>query len=208
MKFGFRELVFLLVLLSVPVASYLYVFKPRNDEIKQAEAEISHKTEKLDQLNEVSRRIENIGAAIEEWRTAVEEIETKLPSEQGVEEILEQVWNLTKKNQLTILSTQAEPAVPAAAYMELPLNIEIVGDFDGFYQFLLELEQLPRITRAHHLKIWRAGMKKKKSGGASRPNSSSTDEEELPVGAIEAEFILSIYYESKADAVAAIASSR
>lgn len=202
MKFGLRELVFLIVLLSVPVASFVFVFKPRNAEIRQASSEIEHKTEKLEQLREVSRRIENIGSAIEEWRSAVEQIEQKLPSEQGIEEILEQVWNLTKQNELVILATHAEPAVPAAAYMELPLKIEMTGNFDGFYQFLLELEQLQRITRVHQLKIWRAGLAKRRS----RPGEPKP--EEAPLGAIETEFVLSIYYESDDDdaAGAAIAS--
>jgi type IV pilus assembly protein PilO len=198
MKFGLRELVFLIVLLSVPVASFVFVFKPRNAEIKQASSEIEHKTEKLEQLREVSRRIENIGVAIEEWRAAVEEIEQKLPSEQGIEEILEQVWNLTKKNELIILATHAEPAVPAASYMELPLKIEMTGNFDGFYQFLLELEQLQRITRVHQLKIWRAGLAKRTGRNRNNPN-----EEAPPPGAIETEFILSIYYESDHDDAAA-----
>lgn len=202
MKFGLRELVFLIVLLSVPVASFVFVFKPRNEEIRQASNEIDHKTEKLEQLREVSRRIENIGVAIEEWRAAVEEIEQKLPSEQGIEDILEQVWNLTKKNKLVILSTHAEPAVPAATYMELPLKIEMTGNFDGFYQFLLELEQLQRITRVHQLKIWRAGLAKKKG----RPGDPA--ETELPMGAIDTEFVLSIYYESEADASGAAVASR
>jgi len=202
MKFGLRELVFLIVLLSVPVASFIFVFKPRNEEIRQASAEIENKTEKLEQLREVSRRIEDIGAAIEEWRSAVEEIEQKLPSEQGIEEILEQVWNLTKKNDLVILATHAEPAVPAAAYMELPLKIEMTGNFDGFYQFLLELEQLQRITRVHQIKIWRADLAKKKG----RPGSP--EPEVLPRGAIDTEFVLSIYYESEADAAGAAVASR
>ena len=40
MRFGFRELIFLVVLLAVPVASWWYVFKPRNTEIAQARMEI------------------------------------------------------------------------------------------------------------------------------------------------------------------------
>ena len=42
---------------------------------------------------------------------------------------------------------------------EQPLEIQIEGNFDGFYQFLLELETLPRITQIHQLKLERAGAK-------------------------------------------------
>ncbi|MCH8244120.1 MAG: hypothetical protein IH897_16140, partial [Planctomycetes bacterium] len=43
MRFGIRELIFLVVLLAVPVASWWYVFKPRNAEIQQAHREIEVK---------------------------------------------------------------------------------------------------------------------------------------------------------------------
>ena len=41
MRIGLRELIFFAVLLAVPVASFFYVFKPRNDQINQAKAEIA-----------------------------------------------------------------------------------------------------------------------------------------------------------------------
>ncbi|MGI9013942.1 MAG: type 4a pilus biogenesis protein PilO [Phycisphaerales bacterium] len=190
MRFGFRELLFVLVLLSVPLASFMFVFKPRNNEIQQAKKEVEIKTAKLEQLREVSARMEDIGKAIAEWDEALRDIEGKLPSEQGIDEILQEVWNLTKANGLNIKSTKAEAAVPAAAYMELPLKIEMSGNFDGFYQFLLELEQMPRITRVHNMVINKAGTGKRRS---SRP---SNDQTPVAEGAMEAAFTLSIYYES------------
>jgi type IV pilus assembly protein PilO len=201
MRFGLREFIFLIVLLSVPIASFVFVFKPRNDEIRQAREEIDEKQEKLARLDEVSTRIDDIGKAIDEWREAVQNIEQKLPSEQGVDEILEQVWTLTSKNHLTIVATHAEAAVPTSTYMELPLKIEMTGDFDAFYQFLLELEQLNRITRIHQLHIARAGLEKRR--GRSRD-----DHEEIPDGAMEADFVLSIFYQPNSGAQRGIASAQ
>jgi len=202
MRFGLRELVFLIVLLSVPIASFVFVFKPRNDEIQKARTEIEQKEYKLAQVDEVSTRIADIGEAIEEWRLAVEKIEAKLPSEQGIDEILEQVWNITAENHLTIISTRTDSPVPASTYMELPLNIKMQGDFDAFYEFLLDLEQLDRITRIHQLHITRAGSKKKSSRG---PGSSRTEDEEEPNGLMEAEFTLSIFYEPSSGSAVALA---
>lgn len=191
MRFGLRELIFLVVLLAVPIASFMFVFKPRNEEINQARQEVDAKTEKLEQLRQVQGQLNDLGQAIEEWRKAIEMIEAKLPSERGIEDILEQVWNLAEDNGLQILGTHAEPAVPAATYMELPLKIEMYGDFDGFYQFLLELEQLPRITRVHEMAVNRAGHTSRGSRGRSRRGPA----DEVPEGTMEAEFILSIYYQ-------------
>ena len=140
MRFGMRELLFFLVLLAVPVASFFYVFKPSNDEIAQAKTEIALKQATLDRLASVLSKVDDIGLEIEKGRESIELIEAKLPTEQDVEGILEQVWQLAKRNKLNIKYVKSEKPVPAALYMELPLKIVMEGEFDGFYQFLLELE--------------------------------------------------------------------
>lgn len=184
MQFGFRELIFLAVLLAVPMASYFYVFQPRNDEIAQANEEIEVKQARLDQLANVVARIDDIGAAIEAGREAIDVIEAKLPNEQDVEGILEQVWQTAKRNKLNVRSVKSERPVPAATYMELPLRVVMEGPFDGFYQFLLELENLPRITRIHQMDLKRA-------------DSAPRQVTDLPPGSTLANFTLSIYFESR-----------
>ncbi len=185
MRFGIRELIFLIVLLAVPVASYLYVFKPRNAEIRQAHAEIEIKQAKLRQLREVADKIDDLGLAIEQGREAVELIEAKLPSQQDVEVILQDVWELAKLRHLTVKSVKSDKPVPAALYMEQPLKVIMEGEFDGFYQFLLQLEKLPRNTRIPRMKLERLaalGRSDQDSGGP---------------GMMKAEFTLSIYFEPR-----------
>jgi len=188
MKFGLRELFFFAVLLAVPLAAWFFLFKPRNDDITKAKAEIEIKQTNLKKLAEVTSKISDIGLAIEQGRESIALIEAKLPSEQSVDLILEQVWSLAKKNRLTVMSVKSEKAVPAALYMELPLKMQMEGQFDGFYQFMLELENLPRITRIYQLKLERAG-------SALTPSKKGEVNEELPPGSMTTEFILSIYFE-------------
>jgi type IV pilus assembly protein PilO len=183
MRIGLRELIFFVVLLAVPVASFFYVFKPRNEQISQARAEIAVKQARLDTLAAVAAKVEDIGLEIEKGRESIRIIEAKLPSEQDVEGILEQVWQLAKRNKLNVKSVKSEKPVPAALYMELPLKTVLEGEFDGFYQFLLELENLDRITRIHQLRLER-------SDGRGGPGK-----EALPPGAMRAEFTLSIYFQ-------------
>jgi len=185
MRFGFREAVFLIVLLAVPTVSLFYVFKPQNEEISQALEEIKVKQARLDRLAEVTQKIDDIGLAIEEGRESIALIEAKLPSERDVEGILEQVWHTAARNRLTVKSVKSEdPSEAAAQYQELPLRMSVVGQFDGFYQFLLEVENLPRITRIHEMELMRT---------SSRNSGRS---ESMP-GAMTAQFTLSIYFESR-----------
>jgi Tfp pilus assembly protein PilO len=183
MRLGLREVIFLVVLLVVPVASYFYVFKPRNAEIQQAQTEVEIKQSKLEKLREVTEKIDDIGLAIEQGRNAISLVEAKLPSKDQVEVILGDVWQLAARARLDVKSVKSETPVPAAGYMEQPLKVVMEGQFEGFYQFLLGLENLPRITRIHEMKLERMTAKR------------SRRDEDLAPGTMKAEFTLSIYYQ-------------
>lgn len=183
MRFGIREIIFLIVLLAVPVAAFIYVFEPRNDQISTAQDEVKEKESRLIQLREMTDKLEDIGREIERGRDSIEVIEAKLPSQQDVEVVLEQVWQLAKANRLSVRSVKSQKMVDSATYRELPLRMILEGSFDGFYQFLLELENIPRITRVHEMKLLRlAGT----TGQAEQHNTP---------GSMRAEFTLSIYFE-------------
>jgi type IV pilus assembly protein PilO len=183
MRFGIREIIFLIVLLAVPVASFVYVFKPRNEQITTAKAEVQDKESRLIQLREMTSKLEDIGREIERGRESIEVIEAKLPSQQDVEVVLEQVWQLAKANRLAVRSVKSQKTVDSATYRELPLKMILEGSFDGFYQFMLELENIPRITRVHEMKLLRLA-------GTSGPAP-----DDATPGSMRAEFTLSIYFE-------------
>ncbi len=194
MRFGFREFVFLLVLLAVPTASAVYVFKPRNDEIRQARQEIEVQQTHLHRLEKLPQHIDDIRLLIEEGQHSIEVIETKLPTKRGVDDILKQVWQLAERNKQTVKSVKPQPAVPAALYMELPIKVEMEGHFKGFYQFLLELEALPRITKIRALNLRRGGFAESAGGRRGRGGTASKTSDP---NVMRTEFQLSIFYESQ-----------
>ncbi len=174
------------MLLVVPVASYFYVFKPRNQEIKQAQIEVENKQAKLDKLREVTEKIDDLGVAIDHGRAAIDLVEAKLPSARDVEVMLEDVWKLAAESRLNVKSVKSEKPVPAAGYMEQPLRVSMEGQFKGFYDFLIAVENLPRITRINEMTLDQTVKR------GSGPDSGS--------GTMRADFVLSIYVEPIADA--------
>jgi type IV pilus assembly protein PilO len=179
---GMRDLAFVAVLIAVPIASYFFVFKPRNEEIAKARAEINAKQVRLENLRRLTSRIGDLGREIVEREEELERLNQKLPDREGVDRILEQVTQLAQKSNLAVRSVKGEKVAPAGMAMELPLKTVIEGNFDGFYQFLLDVEALPRITRVHQLKISKLGM-------GPRDNA-----DEMVGGSMRAEFTLSIYF--------------
>ncbi|MFG0258050.1 MAG: type 4a pilus biogenesis protein PilO [Phycisphaerales bacterium JB043] len=176
MKIGPRELLFLIVLIAVPVMAYMYVFRPQNAEIETAKLEIQHKESELSQLASETARIKDLENEHREIRAQIDGIESRLPSDKDVDKILEQVADIARKNNLKLPKFKTDKPVRYAAYYELPLEMKLVGQFSSFYGFMLDLENLERITRMPDLDIKRS------------------DKEE---GGMEATFTLSIFFQSE-----------
>lgn len=175
MQFGMRETIFILLLIAMPVASYFFIFEPRNKQIEDARIEIQAKQQKLKQLEQATQGIDDLGEEIDRLTQAIDVFEQKLPARREVEVVLKQVWELAAKHRLVPKSIRTDKPVAAAQYSELPIKMVIMGDFDGFYSFMLELERLSRITRLPMLH-----MKK-------------NENEE---GQMQANLILSVFFES------------
>jgi type IV pilus assembly protein PilO len=170
-----RHILFGGVLLALPISAYFVVFKPRNAEIAKAKKEIALKEDMLAKLRQATSQTDDLVKANEQIRQSIEAIQAQLPSAKEMDDVLRQVANITSKHDLKVPQFKRnDKSLPAGLAMEQPIEIEITGDFDGFYQFLLELEQMPRITRVPDLSIVR---------------SDKID------GEMKAKMTLSIYYE-------------
>ncbi len=177
MKFTPKQLLMFTVIIAVPVAAYGLVFRPQNREIARAKAEIEMKEQLLAKLREATARYTNLEKRNEEIKAGIDSIEARLPSGKEIDNVLREVAAIAGRNGLKLpLFKKSDKSLPAGEAFEQPLEVEITGDFDGFYRFLLELERIPRITRLPDLKIVRMG---------------DSD------GLMKATFTLSIYYQGE-----------
>lgn len=151
-----RQVLFFLVVMAMPVASYFLVFAPQNREIDKAKKEIEQKQEMLAKLRQATSQSEDLQKANETVQKQIQAIRANLPSTKEMDNVLRQVSGIASEADLRIPTfKKQQQTLPAGLAMEQPIDVEFVGDFDGFYQFLLDLEQLPRITRITDLKLVR-----------------------------------------------------
>jgi type IV pilus assembly protein PilO len=183
-----RQIIYVLVLLTVPLTAWYFVFVPRNAEIDETNQAIQEREFQLKKISNVIATLGDLEQAVEEGEAAIKRVEAKLPSRRDVESMLEQLWQVARRNELTVKSVKTMPAVSSTVYRELPLQVQLVGPFEGYYRFLLELETLPRITRIFNMQL-----KRTKSDGTRSTEQS---------GYIIADFELSIYFADEATAMA------
>jgi type IV pilus assembly protein PilO len=146
-KLGPRESAALALVLAIPVASYVLVFSPQNRDIMKAQQEISLKQDTLDKLRVETARNADLATANTEIAQRIAEIESRLPTNKEIDNIVRQISDLAVESGLALPTLSTGKPIEAGTYWEQPLTLSTSGDFNGFYRFLQKVERLPRITR-------------------------------------------------------------
>jgi len=176
MNGSFRKVVFFVLIISVAVAGYQYMIKPANRHLDEAKERVQLKLDKLEEFEKASAAAEGLTKQLEQLREAVTFFESKLPPTSEIHKVLEQVTVIAQKQGLKPKTIRTLNKKNNSGYIEQPLKMGLIGDFNSFYSFLLELEKLPRIMKIREL---------------------SLDKEDKNEGRIEAEFIVSIFFQNK-----------
>ena len=153
MKFGIRELLFLGLLAALPVGGWLWIFKPAKENFQKQQELIAAKEAKLVRLNKATASIDDLSAEVDRLAEAVSFFESKLPGQHEIHKILEQVTKIADAQRLETHLFKTLKPKPFAGYSEQPIQMDVYGDFDAYYQFLLEVEKLPRITKIQKMSL-------------------------------------------------------
>ena len=161
MKFGIREIVFIVVLTAIPVGAWWFVFRPATARNAEMMKQIEKRQAKLQALNQATATIGDLKVEIVSLEEAIKFFRSKLPGEKEIDKVLREVWRLAEANRLTTKSIRTLKATgstkmltdPAGPYAEQPISIRLEGSFTGFYGFLLALETQPRIMRIQQMSI-------------------------------------------------------
>ncbi len=160
MKFGIREIVFIVVLMMIPVAAWALVFRPNTARKAEMVGQIESRQKKLRALNLATATMGDLQGEVTSLEKAINFFRSKLPTEKEMDKVLQEVWRLAEANKLTTKSIRTlKPTKdmmvtdPSGPYAEQPISMQLEGPFSGFYGFLLELERQPRIVRVQEMKV-------------------------------------------------------
>ena len=172
---GLRKIVFFVLLLGVAYVAYQYMIRPANKHLTERRAQLHTKLAKLDEVEKAVPAARDLSKQLEQLQEAVEFFESKLPPKSEIDKVLHDVTVIVQNQGLRSKRVLRLKKKDNSGYIEQPLKMELVGNFNSFYSFLLELEKLPRIMKIRELKLVK-----------------SKDKD----GQIEAEFIISIFFQN------------
>ncbi len=151
MTSNLRKIVFFFLLIGIAIAGYRYMIKPANRHLKEAKKRLETKQTKLSEFQKATAAVDDLTKKLEQLEEAVRFFESKLPPESEIDQVLRDVTIITQKHGLRCKTIRALKKTNNSGYVEQPLQMKLAGDFNAFYCFLLELEQLPRIMKIRQL---------------------------------------------------------
>lgn len=171
---GLRKIVFFILLLGLAYVSHTYMIKPANQNLVQERARVERKLAKLQELERATTTAESLTEQLEQMAEAMQYFESKLPPTSEIYTVLENVTIIAQRRGLIPKTIRTLKREENSGYIEQPLKMELHGDFNSYYSFLLDLEKLDRITKIRQLSL----KKKLKREGQ-----------------IEATFVISIFFQ-------------
>lgn len=174
MSSSLRKIIFFAVLIAITYLAYRYMIKPANQALIEQKTRLEEKAFRLAEFERAVAAAKDLNQQLQQLQEAFDFFESKIPPKRQIHKVLEQVTVIAQEKGLEITTIRTLAIKNNSGYIEQPLQMELVGNFDSFYAFLLELEKLPRI-----MKVRKVDLKKQKG-------------EE---GRIVADFIVSIFFQ-------------
>jgi len=146
----------LLTLLGIVVATVAVVFvvvRPLGQRVAADQEAIRDRRDQLVKLQRVARRINDLQEEIKRLEDALAFFEDRLPQQREIDVILREVWVTAEARSLAARTIRTLKVETASRYNAQPISLTLEGPFAGFYEFLLCLEQLPRITKVREMQI-------------------------------------------------------
>ncbi len=153
MTSGTRHLFFFVLIIGLAYSAYAYMIKPANAHLEQERTAMEQKRSKLDELDRVSATADDLSEQLLKVEEAIAVFESKLPPSSEIHTVLENVTLIAEQNGLSPKTIRTMDTLKNHGYIEQPIRMELDGDFNAYYAFLLELEKLDRITNIRELRL-------------------------------------------------------
>ena len=176
MNSSLRYLIFFILIAGMGYVSWAYMIKPANKNLEQERAKVQTMTAKLEELERATAAAKDLSIQLKKIEEAIQAFESKLPPSSEIHTVLQDVTLIAQRHGLTPKSIRTNKNQNNRGYIEQPIAMELTGDFNSYYAFLLEVEQLDRITKIRELELKKA-------------------EKE---GQTEATFVMSIFFQNAA----------
>ncbi len=153
MSSSIRKIVFFVLLVGLAVVGYHFMIKPANQHLAESKQRVEAKLAKLAEFEKATNAAKDLNKQLAQLRDAIDFFESKLPPTSEIHKVLEQITVIAQKQGLKPKTIRTLARKNNNGYIEQPLRMQLEGNFNAFYSFLLEMEKLPRIMKIRKLEL-------------------------------------------------------
>lgn len=137
----------------VSVLSYYLLIESKTEQLQKAQ-------KREVELRQLYQRRYSAAVNLETYREQMKEMEEtfsfllkQLPTTHETPGLLDDITYVGTTSGLSFIRINWEPEVEKEFYTELPIRIEVLGDYNQFGNFVSEVAKLPRIVSLHDFSI-------------------------------------------------------
>jgi type IV pilus assembly protein PilO len=150
------KVIILVAVFLIPVITfYFLVYSPKSKEIKALDASIAKLDNEIATAEVKVRRLDELKAENEKLKQQLAELKEQMPEEEEVSVLLKQVSDLGLTSGLAILLWKpgSKKPDPEGVYVEIPVQVEVVGGYHDLGVFYSHISNLKRIVNISNIKI-------------------------------------------------------
>lgn len=166
---GQKVLFMCLLMILMVVAFYFLHYQPYQEEMDKLNNDLAQQQQQLEEFELLKNNRAAVLAELEQRKRELLVAREQLPASAEIPSLLQRVHNLAKIAGLEILVFKRVPDVNRSYYTEIPVEMQLEGNFDQLADFFLAMGRLPRIINVRDITM------KKMSGGGNKALEAEGD---------------------------------
>lgn len=153
-KWG-QYLIAILPGLVIAFIVFMLIISPKNKEIKELQKKIAEQENEIAKAQVKAEKLDQLKFENERLKRKLEDLKSQLPEEREVSSLLKQVSDLCIRSGLRILLWKPESKKDhkSGIVYEIPVKIELSGDYHSLGYFFSSLTKLNRIINISDIKL-------------------------------------------------------
>ncbi len=136
--------------------AYAMVVRPAEQRRIALQLEIDQKQATLARFDQTTASLRAVSAKVQELRPVVVVFESRFMAGHEMDKIVAEISRLAEANSVIAKTIKIPAERQTDTYRQQDVDLTLTGNFGGFYQFLLQVEAMPRIARIRKISLTKA----------------------------------------------------
>ena len=151
-----KILIILAIVVLILVVYFFMIYKPKNDEIANYQNDLNEIKREKQEKEKIVADLDQFNREVTELEQRLNEALSQLPNEKEIDKILTQLSRLIEDSGLRLKNFTVMPEIPRQLYSEVPISLELSGNYHNLALFFDKASKLKRIINFSNLQIGNA----------------------------------------------------